>query len=103
MVIVFFLDLNMIFNLSNPSHHSQISKNFTLNPLTFTFNPLKVNNKALHSNPLGFMLTLSLPSTLREKDAEGRGKFLYFSIIFVMQWFEGDIKIIIMSPIYFLA
>jgi len=62
-----------------------------------------MNKKASHSNPLEFILILSLQSTLREKDGEGRGKFLYFSIIFVMQWFEGDIKIIIMSAIYFLA
>jgi len=34
---------------------------------------------------------------------EGRGKFLYFSIMSVMQWFERDIKIIIMYAIYFLA
>jgi len=34
---------------------------------------------------------------------EGRGKFLYFSIIYVMQWFEGNIKITIMSAIYFSA
>jgi len=34
---------------------------------------------------------------------EGRGKFLYFTIISVMEWFEGDIMITIMSAIYFLA
>jgi len=32
---------------------------------------------------------------------EGRWKFLFFSIISVMQWFEGDIKITIMSPFIF--
>jgi len=40
---LFFLDLNLIFNLSNPSNYSQIPTNFTINPLTFTFNPIKVN------------------------------------------------------------
>jgi len=30
-------------------------------------------------------------------------KFLYISIMFVMQWIEGDIKIIIMPTIYVLA
>jgi len=32
---------------------------------------------------------------------EGRCKFLFFSIISVMQWFEVDIKITIISAIYF--
>jgi len=50
-----------------------------------------MNKKSPHSNPLEFILILSLQSTLREKDGEGRGKFLYFSIIFVMKWFEGVI------------
>jgi len=40
---LFFYDLNIIFNLSLPSNHSQTSTNFNLNPLTSTFNPLKVN------------------------------------------------------------
>jgi len=39
-----FDDLSIIFNLSHSSNHSQISANFTLNPITFTVNPLKVNN-----------------------------------------------------------
>jgi len=39
---------------------------------------------------------------MRER-GEGRGKFLYFLIMFVMQWFEGYINITIMSVIYFLA
>jgi len=37
-----FYDLNIIYNLSHPSHHSQTSTNFTLNPLTFTVSLLKV-------------------------------------------------------------
>jgi len=41
---LFFLDLIIIFNLSNPSNHSKIPTNFTINPLAFTFNPIKVNN-----------------------------------------------------------
>jgi len=47
---LFFLDLNIIFNLSHlshlshPSNHSQTLTNFTLNPSTFTLNPLKVSN-----------------------------------------------------------
>jgi len=40
---------------------------------------------------------------LEEERGEERGKFLYFSIISVMSWFEGDIKISIMSAIYFSA
>jgi len=40
---LFFLDLHIIFKLLHPSNHSQTSTNLTLNPLTFTFNPLKVN------------------------------------------------------------
>jgi len=43
-LITFFYDLNIILHLSHPSNHSKILKNFTLNPPTFTFNPLKVNN-----------------------------------------------------------
>jgi len=31
---LFFYALNIIFNLSHPSNHSQTSTNFTLNPLT---------------------------------------------------------------------
>jgi len=41
---LFFDDLNIISNLSHPSTHSQILTNFTLNPPTFIFNPLKLNN-----------------------------------------------------------
>jgi len=41
---LFFYDLNRIFNLSHLSNHSQTLTNFTLNPPTFTFNLLKVNN-----------------------------------------------------------
>jgi len=37
------LDFNIIFILSHPSNHSQTSTKFTLNSLTFIFNPLKVN------------------------------------------------------------
>jgi len=44
LIILFVLDLNINFNLSDPSNHTQTSTNFTLNPPTFTFNPLKVNN-----------------------------------------------------------
>ena len=41
LVILFFLDFNIILNLSHPSNHSQTLTNFTLNPPTFTLNPLK--------------------------------------------------------------
>jgi len=41
---LFFLDLNIIFNLSHPSNHSQTLTNFNLNPSTFTFNQVKLNN-----------------------------------------------------------
>jgi len=44
MVILFFHDLNINFNLSHPTNHLQTLTKFTLNPLTFTFNPLKVKN-----------------------------------------------------------
>jgi len=44
LVILFFLDLNIIFNLSHPANHSESLTNPTINPLTLTFNPLKVNN-----------------------------------------------------------
>jgi len=44
LVILFFLDLNIIFNLSHLSNHSQTLTNFTLNQPTFNLNPLKVSN-----------------------------------------------------------
>jgi len=50
LVILFFLDLNIIFNLSHPSNHSQISIKFTLNPLNFSFNLLKVNKTSFTSD-----------------------------------------------------
>jgi len=52
LVILFFFDLNIIFNLSHPSNHSQTLTNFNLNQPTFTFHPLKVNNTnfAVYSN-----------------------------------------------------
>jgi len=40
---------------------------------------------------------------LEEERGEGRGKFLYFLIISIKSWFKGDIKITIMSAIYFSA
>jgi len=99
---LFFLYLNIVFNLSHASNHSQTSTNFTLNPLTFTFNPLQANKTSftlwstwIHLHPL--------PPINVEERGEGRGKFLYFLIIFVMQWFEGDIKITIRSAILFSA
>jgi len=45
LVILFFLDFNIILNLSYPSNQSQTLTNFTLNPPTFTLNLLKVNNR----------------------------------------------------------
>jgi len=45
LVILFFFDLNIFFNLSHSSNDSQTLTNFTLNPPSFTFiNPLKENN-----------------------------------------------------------
>ena len=44
LVVLFFLDLNIIFNLSHPSNHSQTLTNFTLNPPIFIFNSLQMNN-----------------------------------------------------------
>jgi len=41
---LFFFDLNIIFNLSHPSNHSQTLTNYNLNQPTSIFNPLKVNN-----------------------------------------------------------
>jgi len=49
---LFFLDLNIIFNLSHPSNHSQTLTNFTPNPPTFTFNPLKSTTQISHYNML---------------------------------------------------
>jgi len=43
------------------------------------------------------------PINLEGERGEGRGKFFNFVIISVMQWFEGDIKITIMSAVYFSA
>jgi len=43
LVILFFLDLNIIFNLSHPSNYSQTPTNFNQNPLIFTYKTLKVN------------------------------------------------------------
>jgi len=65
--------------------------------------PLNWTRQVSHSNPLVFILSHSLQSTLRERDGKKEKKFLYFSIIYVMQWFECDIKITIMSTIYFSA
>ena len=42
--MLFLLDLNIMFNLSHPSNHSQTLTNFTLNPPTFTLNPFEINN-----------------------------------------------------------
>ena len=44
LVVLFFLDLNIIFNLSHPSNQSQTLTNFTLNPPTFIFNSHQMNN-----------------------------------------------------------
>jgi len=99
LVILFFLDLNIIFNLSHPSNHSQtLTKSSHFSPLI----PLKWTRQASHSNPLELIISLSLQSTLTER-GEGRWKFLYFWTVSVMQWFEGDLKITIMSAIYFSA
>jgi len=38
LVILIFLGLNINFNLSHPTNHSQTLTNFTLNPPIFTFN-----------------------------------------------------------------
>jgi len=54
--MLFFLDLNIIYNLSYPSNHSQNLTNFTLNPPSLTFNPLKVTTQTSHSNPLKFII-----------------------------------------------
>jgi len=43
------------------------------------------------------------PTNLEGERGEGRGIFFYFKIIFVMSLFEGDIKITVMSTIYFSA
>jgi len=41
---LFIYDLNINFNLSHPSNHSQTLTNYILNQPTFIFNPFKVNN-----------------------------------------------------------
>ena len=75
---MFFYDLNIILNLSHPSNHSITSTSFTLNPLTFTFNPLKVNKTSLHSNPLESILSLSLQSMMREREGKEDGNSSIF-------------------------
>ena len=71
MIILFFYHLNITFNLSHTSNQSQTSTNFTLNPSTFTFNPLKVNNTNFtHCNPLDLILSLFIQSTLREREGK---------------------------------
>jgi len=100
---VLFFDFNIIFNLSHPSNHSQTLTNLTLNQPTFTFNPLKLNNTnfALYST---WIHLFPLPPMNRDGErVRGRGLFFYFSIIFVISWFKGDIKITIISAIYFSA
>jgi len=86
-----FLDLNIIFNLLHPTNHSKTLRNITLNPPTFTFNPLKVNNTNFWLY-FTWCQHVPLPPINREGErGEGRGKFFFFLIISVLQWFEGDI------------
>jgi len=70
LVFLFFLDLNIIFNLSHLSNHSQTLTNFTLNPPSFTVNRLKVHNTNSHSNPLEFIISLSLQLTLTKREGK---------------------------------
>jgi len=65
---LFFLDLNIIFNLSHPSNHSQTSTNFTLNQITYTFNVEGERvGKEERNSPIfqSFMLCNGLRVTLR--------------------------------------
>jgi len=58
--------------------------------------------KIINNENLKFFIKYGLKILLGEK-GERRGIFLYSSIISLMQWFEDDIQITIMSAIYFLA
>ena len=104
MIILLVLDLNIIFNLLHLSNHFQTLTNFTLDPPSFTVNPLEVAQHKLHTL---IHLNSSSPSPSNEPwrrvRGEERWQFLYFSIISVMQRFECDIKITIISTLYFLA
>jgi len=73
LVILFFFDLNIIFNLSHPSNHSQTLTNFTLNPLLTPLIYLKWTTETSNSNPLESIISLYLQSTLREKEWKEEG------------------------------
>jgi len=51
---------------------------------------------------LDVILSLSLQSTLREREGKEVENSSIFKVIFVMQWFEGDIKITIMYEFIFM-
>jgi len=76
--MLFFLYLNIIFNLSHPLNHSQTLTKCTLNPPSYTLNPLKVNitnftlwSISIHHPPLP-------PINLHWERGEERWRFLYF-------------------------
>ena len=77
LLILFFYHLNISFNLSHPSNHSQTWTNFTLNPPTFTFNLLKVNNTNFTLSTWCHPLPLH-PINLEGERGKGRGKFFSF-------------------------
>ena len=54
-----------------------------------------------HSNPLECILSISLQSMLKDREGKEDENSSIFQLAYVMQWFEGDIKITIMSAIYF--
>jgi len=58
------LDLNIIFNLLHPSNHFQTLTNFTLDPPSFTVNPLEVAQHKLHTL---IHLNSSSPSPCNER------------------------------------
>jgi len=65
LVIFFFFHLNIIFNLSHPSNHSQtLLLSHPLSPLIH----LKWTTKTSHCNPLDVILSLSIQSTLKERE-----------------------------------
>jgi len=96
LIILFFLDLNIIFKLSHSWNHSQTLMNLTLNPPSFTFAPLKLK-KTNFTFQSTWIHHLPLPPI--NIDGERRRKMK----ISLFLWFEGDIKITIMFAIYFSA
>ena len=92
LVIVFFFDFNIIFNLSHPSNHSQILTSFTLNPLLSPLIHLKWTTQTSHSNPLEFIIPS--PSNQTRQWVMGRmmkiPRFLsHISYAMIWGWYQN--------------